>query len=80
MFLHIGNSRVVALNDLVGIFDVKLKHNGGNNGIFESFFEDPEPTDQIKPANSFVITTKNVFQSPISPVTLQKRIIKNIQE
>ncbi len=80
MFLHIGNSKVVALTDLVGIFDVKLKNSAGNNRFFEHFFEGPEPTDHKKAANSFVITTKKVLQSPISPVTLQKRIAKNIQE
>jgi len=80
LFLHIGNSKVVALTDLVGIFDVKLQHNAGNNRFFEHFYGGPASGNDIKATNSFVITTEKVFPSSISPVTLQKRIEKHLQE
>ena len=80
MFLHIGNSKVVALKELIGIFDTNLKSNMTNNQFLESFPGGRLPQSEKDASNSFVITTNKVYYSPISPTTLQKRILKKIHE
>ena len=35
MFLHIGNSRVVSLGDLIGIFNMEIKNNQVNTQFLE---------------------------------------------
>lgn len=80
MFLHIGNSKVVALNELIGIFNVNLKNSSTNNQFLESFPGDGLSNREKEASNSFVVTANRVYYSPISPVTLQKRIEKNIQK
>lgn len=37
MFLHIGNSRVVSTEEIVGIFNLELKDNQINTQFLESF-------------------------------------------
>lgn len=77
MFLHIGNSRVVYLKDIIGIFNLELKNNQVNNQFLESS-SGTKITKQEKENNSaFVITTQKVFYSPISSLTLQKRTEKS---
>ena len=77
MFLHIGNSRVVSLEDLIGIFNLEIKHNQVNTQFLESNYRNNIHQKEEKTANSFVITKEKIYYSPISPLTLQKRIEKN---
>lgn len=77
MFLHIGNSRVVSLQEIIGIFNLEIKSNQVNTQFLESRPGEKISKEEEKGLNSFVITTKNVYYSPISPLTLQKRIEKN---
>ncbi|HHT46061.1 MAG TPA: DUF370 domain-containing protein [Firmicutes bacterium] len=78
MFLHIGNSRVVSLGDLIGIFNMEIKNNQVNTQFLESNVRDDDDIGkkEEQTANSFVITEKKIYYSPISPLTLQKRIGK----
>ncbi len=80
MFLHIGNSKVVALQELVGIFNVKLQNSAENKHFFERFSENPFSNREKETTNSLVITADSLYESPISPVTLHKRIMKRYQK
>ncbi|MEW5919538.1 MAG: extracellular matrix regulator RemB [Bacillota bacterium] len=77
MFLHIGNSRVVSLEDIVGIFNMELQENPTNLQFLESFPTEKDIKGSRESKNSFIVTTKKVFYSPISPLTLQLRVEKN---
>lgn len=77
MFLHIGNSRVVALEEIIGIFNLELKNVQVNNQFLESFPGEKLSKKEEELCNTFIITTNKVYYSPISPLTLQKRIEKN---
>ncbi len=77
MFLHIGNSRVVPLKELIGIFNLEIRHNQVNTQFLESNYRCNINREEEKTANSFVITKEKIYYSPISPLTLQKRIEKN---
>jgi hypothetical protein len=74
MFLHIGNSRVVSLEEVIGIFNLELKNNQVNNQFLESFPGEKLTRKEEELCNTFIITEKKVYYSPISPLTLQKRI------
>ncbi len=76
MFLHIGNSRVAYLKDIIGIFNLEIKNNQVNKQFLESNLG-TKITEQEKENNSsFIITDQRVFYSPISSLTLQKRTSK----
>lgn len=77
MFLHIGNSRVVMMEEIVGIFNTELKNNQVNMQFLESNKKDKISKEEEKECNSFVVTTNKIYYSNISPLTLQKRIEKS---
>lgn len=76
MFLHIGNSRVVSLEEIIGIFNLELKNVQVNNQFLESFPSEKLTRKEEELCNTFIITANKVYYSPISPLTLQKRIEK----
>jgi hypothetical protein len=77
MFLHIGDSRVVFLEDLVGIFNMNLQDNPTTLQFLESFPTEKGRAKDRNTSNSFVITTDKIYYSLISPLTLQRRVQKN---
>ncbi|NMB35333.1 MAG: DUF370 domain-containing protein [Firmicutes bacterium] len=76
MFLHIGNSRVVYLKDIIGIFNLEIKNNQVNNQFLESNIGTKITEKERENNSAFVITKQKVFYSPISSLTLQKRTEK----
>lgn len=74
MFLHIGDSRIVFDRDLIGIFNNQKVDKNSNGPLFESalvgHLQEPPIQDRVK---SFIVTDKQVYTSPISPITLTKR-------
>lgn len=76
MFLHIGNSRVVYLKDIIGIFNLEIKNNQVNNQFLESNIGTKITEKERENNSAFVITKQKVFYSPISSLTLKKRTEK----
>lgn len=80
MFLHLGNDVMVSMNDIIAIFDMENTTTARDTREFlrvaqeEDFVVDVS-TDLPK---SFVVTEvekgNKVYISPISAVTLQKRL------
>ncbi len=76
MFLHIGNSKIVFNNELIGIFNYNSAESSRNYEVlqtasFEAIHNNVKAdSDQPK---SFIVTDKDIFVSPISPLTLSKR-------
>lgn len=77
MYLHIGNSRVISMEDVIGIFNIDLKNNQVNTQFLESFPGEYLSKKEEKTCNAFIITRDKVYYSPISPLTLKKRIDRN---
>jgi hypothetical protein len=76
MFLHIGGSRVVAGEDIIGIFDIRIKDKQCNKEFLQSTtLRNDHGDEEIK---AFIVTTGSVSFSPIAPVTLKKRFQANI--
>ena len=82
MFLHLGQDTVITTDEILGIFDIDtttvskttrtyLKMNEKNKNVINVSYELPK---------SFIVTfdektkEKKVYISPISSMTLQKRI------
>ncbi|NLL59019.1 MAG: DUF370 domain-containing protein, partial [Firmicutes bacterium] len=60
--------------EVIGIFNLELKNNQVNNQFLESFPGEKLTRKEEELCNTFIITEKKVYYSPISPLTLQKRI------
>ncbi|WP_066634184.1 extracellular matrix regulator RemB [Desulfolucanica intricata] len=75
MFLHLGGDVVVAKKDVIMILDARTK----KSPFVKEFLEIAEDEGFIKlisekeKEKSLIITTKEVFLSPISCTTLKKR-------
>lgn len=74
MYLHIGDSKVVALDDIIGVFNMQLKENQVNAKFLDGSPHDKPVKKEEEACNSFIVTNKKVYYSHIAPLTLQKRI------
>ncbi|NLN07940.1 MAG: DUF370 domain-containing protein [Firmicutes bacterium] len=78
MFLHIGGSRVVAAQDIVGIFTIDIHDRQCNKEFLQSARRLNESNGLSKEEiKAFIVTTKGVSFSPIAPATLKKRFQEN---
>jgi len=75
MFLHLGGDVVVSKEDIIAILDMRTRQApvtkefieiARDEGFIKSIY------DQEK-EKSFVITTRDIYMSPISCITLKKR-------
>lgn len=75
MFVHIGDNVVLPVKDIVGIFDVSILEDKAT----KDFLQISEEEGFVKNLgddrrSSFILTTQNIYFSPISSGTLKKRI------
>lgn len=76
MFLHLGGDTIVPKDELVAILDLETTNK---SEATKEFLEIAQEEDFIRwvgekgKEKSFVITSKHVYYSPISSVTLIKR-------
>ena len=75
MFLHIGESRIVFWDDIVGIFNMGIDDNEDNQQFIDfNVAEDEHKKKDDSDNKSFVVTTDGgIYFSPISSGTLAKR-------
>jgi len=74
MFLHIGNSKIVFNEELIGIFNLDSLAGRVNEQLLEtaSYAALYDYSGNDKP-KSFIVTGQKVYMSPISPLTLFRR-------
>ncbi len=73
MYLHIGEARIVFLEDIIGIFNLNIKNKEENTQFFALSREGNEKEENSRENKSFIVTKDNVYYSPISSQTLAKR-------
>lgn len=76
MFLHLGGDVVVPKNEVIAILNIQLMKKNETNKEFMKISDEEGFTNTISDkdsAKSVIITTKNIYLSPISSVTLKKR-------
>jgi ribosomal protein S8 len=75
MFLHLGGDVVVPKKDIIAILNHRTKLSPATKEFLEiskdeGFIKKISPTDKDK---SYIVTTKEIYISPISCITLRKR-------
>ncbi|OEF97310.1 extracellular matrix regulator RemB [Desulfuribacillus alkaliarsenatis] len=75
MFIHLGANVLIPIKDVIAIIDVKMKDTADSMKEFLDVADEEGFVVKIEDGEikSYVITTKNVYFSPISSVTLKKR-------
>jgi extracellular matrix regulatory protein B len=64
LFIHLGGNQMIRLSDVVAIVDAVGAIKSSSSIHF------PNPSEEVK---SFIITTNQIYTSPISSNTLLKR-------
>lgn len=77
VFLHLGADVVVPTKDVIAIFDID---STGESDITQEFLKVVEEEGFVRDisegeAKSLIVTTRNVYFSPISSATLGKRAV-----
>ena len=70
MFIHIGDSNVISINDIISIIDYNLI---SSSVIMEEMMEKREYEGSEQDAKSVVITDDFIYLSTLSVSTLEKR-------
>ncbi|MFD2170649.1 extracellular matrix regulator RemB [Tumebacillus lipolyticus] len=75
MFIHLGGDVMVQSKDVIAIFDLKMKYSSDSTKEFLNVADEEGfvVTIDENESKSFVVTTKKVYYSPISSLTLKKR-------
>lgn len=77
MYVHIGGEIVLLIPDIIGIFDARLIAGSPDN---ERFIERARAQGRMRvevppqDRKAVVVTTGGVYESPISAVTLVRRV------
>ncbi|MGB8955010.1 MAG: extracellular matrix/biofilm biosynthesis regulator RemA family protein [Tumebacillaceae bacterium] len=75
MFIHLGGDVMVQSKEVIAIFDLKMKYSSDSTKEFLDVADEEGFVviiDQNE-SKSFVVTTRKVYYSPISSLTLKKR-------
>jgi len=75
MFLHIGGDVVVLKKDIIAILDYRTKLSVATREFLEICGDEGfiKRVSQNEKDKSYIITTKEIYVSPISCLTLRKR-------
>ncbi len=73
MFLHIGGSQIVFDRELIGIFKINAEGEDENTDFIAASVAQATDTKRQARPKSFVLTDRNIYLSPISPLTLSRR-------
>lgn len=78
MFLHLGSELSVLKKNIIGIFDYDIVKKSKDTKEFLEIATNEGTINKIKDSTknkSFVVTDEHVYLSPISSLTLEKRIV-----
>ena len=76
MFIHIGGDKMVRLRDIIGIFDIHIKDSTNLDELFpgrEKKHSVTEVQSLAGETKSVVLTSSDIYLSPISSLTLKRR-------
>jgi len=75
MFIHLGGDVMVQSKEVIAIFDLKMKYSSDSTKEFLDVADEEGFVVVIdeNESKSFVVTTRKVYYSPISSLTLKKR-------
>lgn len=75
MFIHLGENVVVQTRDVVAIFDYEIAKESEDTLEFLNYHKEHQNLETISDEliKSIVLTTQEVFLSPLSSITLKRR-------
>jgi hypothetical protein len=75
LFIHLGENVVVQASDVVAIFDYDIAKESRETMDFLKFHKEKHNLETISDEliKSIVLTTKEVYLSPLSSITLKRR-------
>jgi len=75
MFIHLGANVLVPIKEVIAIIDVKMKDSAESMVEFLNIADEEGFVVNIEEGEtkSYVVTSKHVYYSPISSLTLKKR-------
>lgn len=86
MILHIGEDKVVFVKDILAIMDIEKTTTSNNTREFLKSCEEKGMVETVGSdiPKSFIVTMRSgkqkIYLSPISSVTLNKRILKDTDD
>ena len=80
MFLHIGGDVMIPMKDMIGVFDLSRQDSPINLEFLKTADEEGFVVQLTGKPASLVICTKQVYLSPISTQTLQKRARRSFEQ
>lgn len=77
MFVHLGGDIVIRSKDIIAILDRQVRETSETTDDFLSFYEQSKEVEEIvkEMTKSIVITTNQIYYSPISSTTLKRRAL-----
>lgn len=74
MFIHIGGDTMVALDDIIGIFPIRVQQEPAVQKLLERLEREARTqTVDVGEVKSMVLTERAAYFSPISSATLKRR-------
>ena len=73
MFLHLGGDVVIPLRDVISIVSIDHEESPLNNEFIQTAQDEGFVIQLTSEPISCIVTTRNVYLSPISVYTLKKR-------
>jgi len=75
LFIHLGGEKVISVKELIAIFDISIEQTSKISKTFAAFYKKQNKVEKIgeEETKSLVVTTEQIYYSPISSATLKKR-------
>jgi len=83
VYLHLGEEKVISNQEIVGIFDYDLVKKSKTTKEYLELMDNDQVLEKVskgKIVKSFIVTNNKVFLSPISSLTLQKRMFNQLSQ
>ncbi|AOZ92849.1 extracellular matrix regulator RemB [Paenibacillus crassostreae] len=76
MYIHLGGERIIRSSELIAIFDISIEKSSKISKKFVNHVKEEKTLVNIgeEEPKSIVVTKDTVYYSPISSVTLKKRV------
>ncbi len=75
MFIHLGGEKIIRASELIAIFDISIEQSSKISKQYAAYYHKQDKVEKIgeEDTKSLVVTTHQLYYSPISSTTLKKR-------
>lgn len=78
MFIHIGGTTVIRAKEIVAIFSTEISDASPDTVTYLQHAREVGDVEVIEPeeTKSVIVTKRRVYFSPVSPLTLKRRVMQ----